>query len=50
MPGHTDTVTGMALSPDGSFVLTNAMDNTVRCPFCESLLAAEQIFGANFDP
>jgi len=30
MPGHTDTVTGMSLSPDGSFVLTNSMDNTLR--------------------
>ena len=30
MPGHTDTVTGMKLSPDGAHVLTNAMDNTVR--------------------
>ena len=30
MPGHTDTVTGMKLSPDGGHVLTNSMDNTVR--------------------
>ena len=30
MSGHTDTVTGMKLSPDGAHVLTNAMDNTVR--------------------
>jgi WD40 repeat protein len=28
MPGHTDTVTGFKLSPDGSFLLSNAMDNT----------------------
>lgn len=27
MAGHTDTVTGMELSPDGSYLLTNAMDN-----------------------
>ena len=36
--GHTDTVTGMMLSPDGSNVLTNSMDGTVRIfdiqPFC----------------
>jgi len=36
--GHTDTVTGMSLSPDGNHVLTNAMDNTLRIfdvrPFC----------------
>ena len=30
MKGHTDTVTGMSLSPDGSYVLTNAMDNSLR--------------------
>ncbi|XP_014252579.1 U5 small nuclear ribonucleoprotein 40 kDa protein-like [Cimex lectularius] len=28
--GHTDTVTGMALSSDGSYLLTNSMDNTLR--------------------
>jgi len=30
MSGHTDTVAGLRLSPDGSFILSNAMDNTVR--------------------
>lgn len=30
MRGHTDTVTGLALSPDGSYLLSNAMDNTLR--------------------
>ena len=28
MSGHTDTVAGLRLSPDGSFILSNAMDNT----------------------
>jgi Prp8 binding protein len=28
--GHTDTVTGLAISPDGKTMATNAMDNTVR--------------------
>ena len=28
--GHSDTVTGLALSPDGSHLLSNAMDNTLR--------------------
>ena len=28
--GHTDTVTGMSLSPDGTQLLTNCMDNVVR--------------------
>ena len=37
--GHTDTITGVAVSPDGTHVLTNAMDGTLRRwdarPFCE---------------
>uniref|UniRef100_T1HYR4 U5 small nuclear ribonucleoprotein 40 kDa protein n=2 Tax=Rhodnius prolixus TaxID=13249 RepID=T1HYR4_RHOPR len=28
--GHTDSVTGMALSSDGSYLLTNSMDNNLR--------------------
>ncbi len=28
--GHTDTVTGLALSNRGDYLLSNAMDNTVR--------------------
>ena len=28
--GHSDTVTGMRLSPDGNHLLTNSMDNTLR--------------------
>jgi len=39
MEGHTDTVTGMKLSPDGNFLLTNSMDQTVRIwdvrPYCQ---------------
>lgn len=30
MRGHTDTVTGLCLSPDGSYILSNAMDNSLR--------------------
>jgi len=30
LTGHNDTITGMALSPDGTHLLTNAMDNTLR--------------------
>ena len=30
MRGHSDTVTGMEISPDGSYLLTNAMDNTCK--------------------
>eukprot|EP00271_Cylindrocystis_brebissonii_P017109 TRINITY_DN430_c1_g1_i1.p1 TRINITY_DN430_c1_g1~~TRINITY_DN430_c1_g1_i1.p1 ORF type:complete len:364 (-),score=43.11 TRINITY_DN430_c1_g1_i1:384-1475(-) len=30
LPGHTDTLTGLAVSPDGSYLLSNAMDCTLR--------------------
>jgi Prp8 binding protein len=30
LEGHEDTVTGVRLSPDGSYLLSNSMDNTVR--------------------
>ncbi len=26
LQGHTDTITGLSLSPDGSFLLSNSMD------------------------
>lgn len=29
--GHMDTITGLALSSDGSYLLSNSMDMTVRC-------------------
>lgn len=30
LKGHTDTITGLSLSPDGSYILSNAMDNTLK--------------------
>jgi Prp8 binding protein len=30
LKGHSDTVTGISLSPDGSHLLSNSMDNTLR--------------------
>lgn len=30
MKGHLDTITGLSLSPDGSYVLSVAMDNSLR--------------------
>ncbi len=30
LKGHSDTVTGLRLSPDGSHLLSNSMDNTLR--------------------
>lgn len=35
MAGHFDTVTGLALSPDGNYVLSNSMDNSSK--FCFAL-------------
>lgn len=38
LKGHTDTITGLQLSPCGSYVLSNSMDNTLRIwdirPYC----------------
>lgn len=31
LAGHRDSVTGLSLSPDGSYLLSNSMDNTLRC-------------------
>jgi len=31
LKGHTDTISGMSVSPDGTFLLTNGMDATLRC-------------------
>ena len=31
LQGHQDIVSGMRLSPDGNFLLSNSMDNTLRC-------------------
>lgn len=30
LEGHTDIVTGLSLSPSGSYILSNAMDDTTR--------------------
>lgn len=30
LKGHTDTITGLALSADGSYLLSNSMDNALR--------------------
>ena len=29
--GHTDTISGMALSNDGNYLLSNSMDHTIKC-------------------
>lgn len=42
LAGHSDSVTGMRLSPDGTHLLTNSMDNTLRhAPCCLLLLELE---------
>ena len=30
LSGHSNTITGLAVSPDGHHLLTNSMDNTLR--------------------
>ena len=30
LSGHTDTITSLRLSPDGSYLMSNAMDSSVR--------------------
>ena len=40
LKGHNDTVTGMAVSPDGTHLLTNAMDNTLRVRFAAQQLGS----------
>ena len=37
--GHNDTVTGVSLSPDGNFLLSNAADNTLRMFVTVSFIA-----------
>lgn len=41
LEGHTDSITGIDVSNDGNFLLSNGMDNTVRLwdvrPFCQGL-------------
>jgi len=51
--GHRDSVTGLSLSPDGSFLLSNAMDSTVRAwdvrPFVPTPAAASSSAGPSVD-
>lgn len=55
LSGHTDTVTGIRLSPDGTQLLSNAMDNTVRIwdvqPYCATERLQKVFVGAfhNFE-
>lgn len=50
MHGHADTVTGTELSPDGSYLLTTAMDNTGLFITC-SLWACERfVIYSNLHP
>ncbi len=53
LKGHSDTVTGLSLSPDGTHLLSNGMDNTLRLwdmrPYapanrCVRMMTGEQPF------
>ena len=41
MKGHHETITNLCLSPDGNFLLSNAMDNTVRIWDVKPFVSAE---------
>jgi len=53
--GHTDTITGISLSNDGNYLLSNSMDHTVRCwdirPFVQGNRCVKTFTGAvhNFE-
>ncbi|CAL8105319.1 unnamed protein product [Calicophoron daubneyi] len=42
LTGHTDTVTGLSVSPDGNYLLSNAMDNTLRLWDVQPFASAER--------
>jgi Prp8 binding protein len=53
--GHTDTITGLALSNDGNYLLSNSMDHSIRCwdirPFVQGNRCVKVFHGAvhNFE-
>ncbi|RHY96612.1 hypothetical protein DYB35_005655 [Aphanomyces astaci] len=50
LAGHSEIITSLQLSPDGNFVLSNAMDSTLRKwdvrPFCEGVRCRMVYYGA----
>ncbi|CAK4075272.1 unnamed protein product [Aphanomyces euteiches] len=50
LAGHSEIITSLQLSPDGNYVLSNAMDSTLRKwdirPFCEGLRCRMVYYGA----
>lgn len=50
LSGHDDIITGLSLSPDGHRLLSNGMDNTLRCwdvrPFCNGNRCEKVFLGA----
>lgn len=42
MYGHTDTITSLSLSHSGNFLLSNSMDNTLRCWDVRPFIQGEQ--------
>ncbi|KAL7751614.1 hypothetical protein RI367_003079 [Sorochytrium milnesiophthora] len=53
LSGHTDTITGIKLNPDGTHLLSNGMDNTVRIwdvkPFAAASRLVKTLDGAPHD-
>ncbi|EFA74568.1 WD40 repeat-containing protein [Heterostelium album PN500] len=50
LQGHSDTVTGLSVSPDGSHLLSNSMDNTLKVwdirPFAPNNRCVKSLIGA----
>jgi Prp8 binding protein len=42
LEGHTDTISGLALSPDGTTMLSNSMDNTLKSWDIQSFCSGER--------
>jgi Prp8 binding protein len=55
LDAHTDSVTSLSLSPDGTYLLSNSMDHTIRVwdvrPFCAGDRCVKTLMGAqhNFE-
>jgi Prp8 binding protein len=53
--GHNDTITGLALSNDGNYLLSNSMDSTIKCwditPYSHGSRCVKTFMGAthNFE-
>jgi len=47
LAGHDDTVTGLAISPSGNFLLSNSMDSSLR--YAIPVVSSSVIYKWNFN-